>query len=82
MREPGDGPLKCLYRVHDTVAAGRTAVEGGPDLDVVRTEEIYWKRLKLYEALWTFVCIAGMKLTNNDAERAIRPGVLWRICTT
>ena len=29
-------------------------------------------------ALWTFVQVAGVEPTNNAAERAIRPGVLWR----
>jgi transposase len=28
--------------------------------------------------LWTFVRHAGVEPTNNAAERAIRPGVLWR----
>src|SRR5262249_5118052 len=27
---------------------------------------------------WTFVQVAGVEPTNNTAERAIRPGVLWR----
>ena len=30
------------------------------------------------EALWTFVQVAGVEPTNNAAERALRPGVLWR----
>lgn len=29
-------------------------------------------------ALWTFVQVEGVEPTNNAAERAIRPGVLWR----
>lgn len=29
-------------------------------------------------ALWTFVRVAGVEPTNNAAERAIRPAVLWR----
>ncbi len=33
---------------------------------------------KLREALWTFVDQAGIDPTNNAAERAIRPAVLWR----
>jgi transposase len=28
--------------------------------------------------LWTFVQVAGVAPTNNTAERAIRPSVLWR----
>jgi transposase len=34
--------------------------------------------LKRRRALWTFVQVAGVEPTNNAAERAIRPGVLWR----
>jgi transposase len=34
--------------------------------------------LKLRPALWTFVDHAGVEPTNNAAERAIRPAVLWR----
>jgi transposase len=34
--------------------------------------------LKLRLALWTFVDEEGVEPTNNAAERAIRPAVLWR----
>ena len=34
--------------------------------------------LKLESALWTFVYHDGVEPTNNRAERAIRPAVLWR----
>ena len=34
--------------------------------------------LKLEGALFTFVRVAGVEPTNNIAERAIRPAVLWR----
>jgi hypothetical protein len=30
------------------------------------------------EALWTCVQVVGVEPTNHAAERAIRPGVLWR----
>ena len=33
---------------------------------------------KVYDALWTFVRVEGVEPTTNAAERAIRPGVLWR----
>jgi hypothetical protein len=29
------------------------------------------------QALWPFVQVEGVEPTNNTAERAIRPGVLW-----
>jgi hypothetical protein len=34
--------------------------------------------LKLWPALWTFLTVAGVEPTNNRAEQAIRPAVLWR----
>ena len=34
--------------------------------------------MKLRQALWTFVRHTGGAPTNNAAERAIRPGGLWR----
>ena len=34
--------------------------------------------LKLEAALWTFVTVAGVEPTNNDAERPLRRAVLWR----
>jgi hypothetical protein len=34
--------------------------------------------LKVEPALWLFVAVKGLEPTNNAAERAIRPAVLWR----
>lgn len=34
--------------------------------------------LKVESALWTFVTTDGVEPTNNAAERALRPAVLWR----
>jgi transposase len=34
--------------------------------------------LGLWDALWTFAHIAGVEPTNNAAERALRPAVIWR----
>jgi len=31
-----------------------------------------------WAALWTFARVEGVEPTNNGAERALRPGVLWR----
>ena len=33
---------------------------------------------KLEPALWTFATVEGVEPTNNAAERALRPAVLWR----
>lgn len=34
--------------------------------------------LRLWEALWIFAEVDGIEPTNNAAERALRPAVLWR----
>jgi transposase len=43
-----------------------------------RTAGMCEEILKLEPALWTFVDVEGIDPTNNAAERAIRPAVLWR----
>ncbi len=34
--------------------------------------------LKVEPAIWLFVTVEGLEPTNNGAERAIRPALLWR----
>jgi transposase len=34
--------------------------------------------LKFEPALWPFGAVAGVASTNNDAERSLRPAVIWR----
>ncbi|HEX9438651.1 MAG TPA: transposase, partial [Roseiflexaceae bacterium] len=34
--------------------------------------------LAQWDALWTFSRVEGVEPTNNAAERALRPAVLWR----
>ena len=49
-------------------------------------DELPWEKargfcrdlLGVWPALWTFVAVAGVEPTNNAAERALRPAVLWR----
>jgi transposase len=53
-------------------------LKAGQTCGVPKTEAVCREISKLYEALWTFVRVAGVEPTNNAAERAIRPGVLWR----
>ncbi len=50
----------------------------GQTCGVPKTEGVCRELLKVRQALWTFVRHAGVEPTNNVAERAIRPGVLWR----
>jgi transposase len=53
-------------------------LEAGHTCGVPKTEGTCRELLKLRQALWTFVRHEGVEPTNNAAERAIRPGVLWR----
>jgi transposase len=53
-------------------------LEAGRRCGVPKTEGTCRDILKRREALWTFVQLDGVEPTNNTAERAIRPGVLWR----
>ncbi len=43
-----------------------------------RTAGMAREILKLKKALFTFVGVEGLEPTNNAAERALRPAVLWR----
>lgn len=53
-------------------------LEAGQTCGVPKTAGVCRDILKRRQALWTFVRHAGVEPTNNTAERAIRPGVLWR----
>ncbi len=39
---------------------------------------VCWELRHLWPALWTFAQVEGVEPTNNVAERALRPAVLWR----
>jgi transposase len=47
----------------------------GPD---AKAAGVCWELRKLWPALWTFAVVPGVAPTNNAAERALRPAVLWR----
>jgi len=53
-------------------------LEAGSRCGVPKTAGTCQDILQRREALWTFVQVEGVEPTNNTAERAIRPGVLWR----
>jgi transposase len=53
-------------------------LDAGQTCGVPKTEGSCREILKLRQGLWTFVRHEGVEPTNNAAERAIRPGVLWR----
>jgi len=56
----------------------RRVLEAGQQCGCEKTANFCTALLKLWPALWTFVTVPGVEPTNNAAEQAIRPAVLWR----
>jgi len=56
----------------------RLLLEAGQQHEVAKVAGLSRQLLKLWPALWTFVSVPGVEPTNNAAERALRPAVLWR----
>ena len=64
----------------------RSLLEQGADYQIgskektplAKTVRYARQLLKVEPALWLFVTVPGLSPTNNAAERAIRPAVLWR----
>jgi transposase len=52
-------------------------LDAGQTCGMSKTEGMCREILKVRQALWTFARHEGVAPTNNTAERAIRPGVLW-----
>jgi len=48
---------------------------------LAKTARTCQQLLKVESALWLFVTVEGVEPTNNAAEQAIRPAVLWRRCS-
>jgi transposase len=62
-------PLQAaMHQVLEEAAVGPNAKAAG----------VCHELLKVWPALWTFVQVEGVEPTNNAAERALRPAVLWR----
>jgi transposase len=82
----------CWHRVRDgtwTRATLRREIAGlrpavrevlgrGTVCGCAKTEAVCTSLLDLEPALWTFARVDGVQPTNNAAERAVRPAVLWR----
>jgi transposase len=76
-----DGTLKrSSFRTYMTPVRREVEwlLDAGSTCGVPKTEGVCRDILKRRQALWTFVQLAGVEPTNNAAERALRPGVLWR----
>jgi transposase len=56
----------------------RAALARGAECGCAKTAGVCAKILEVEPALWTFARVDGVEPTNNAAERALRPAVLWR----
>jgi transposase len=56
-------------------------VSDGEKTPFAKTVRTCRQLLKVEPALWLFVEVEGIEPTNNAAEQAIRPAVLWRKCS-
>lgn len=75
----GDLERADLLLAVGRVAAERRAVlEGGRDGGHPVVQPLCRDLLAVWPALWTFVVVEGVEPTNNAAEQALRPAVLWR----
>jgi len=53
-------------------------LDAGLDNPVAKASGLCYDLLLHWPALWTFATVPGVEPTNNAAERALRPAVLWR----
>jgi len=53
-------------------------LEYGKRVDDSKARALCKNLSELWDGLWTFSKVEGVEPTNNAAERALRPGVLWR----
>lgn len=65
-------------RLEPVRLAVRTALRWGAARKIPKLSGFCQNLLDREETLWTFVRVEGVEPTNNAAERAVRPGVLWR----
>ncbi len=56
----------------------RALLEAGQQQRAAKPAGLSRSLLQVWPALWTFVQVPGVEPTNNAAERALRPAVLWR----
>jgi transposase len=56
----------------------RALLDRGLDNPVKDANDLCYDLLLHWPALWTFATVPGVEPTNNAAERALRPAVLWR----
>ena len=76
-----DGPMdRRAFQVNaqPTREVIEALLHEGASCEHAKTRHTCKRILKRKAALWTFVDVPGVEPTNNAAERAVRPAVLWR----
>lgn len=67
-----------IASVEQIQAQFRVLLEAGQQHPTAKAAGLCRSLLGLWPALWTLVLVPGVEPTNNVAERALRPAVLWR----
>jgi transposase len=70
-------PLRAGFRA-DLESAAELPIAPQEKTPLAKTVRTCAQILKVESALWTFIEIPGVEPTNNAAERALRPAVIWR----
>ena len=84
-----DGTVSCEQFIHQVSylrqgfkatleEAAALPITQGEKSPLAKTVRTCRRLLKVEPALWTFVFTLGVEPTNNAAERALRPAVIWR----
>lgn len=83
LNENRDEKFNIMYRVFLKEYPGRlqTTLQKGIALTGTKTAKFCHYFLKHWDCLWHFLVKPNVDATNNSAERALRPAVIWRkIC--
>lgn len=68
-----------LVRQMQPIRAGfKSQLEAGCDLADPKVQSFSVGLVQVESCLWLFAQIPGLEPTNNNAERALRPAVIWR----
>lgn len=77
--QTGELDRAALAQAISRVAAElRAVLETGAASGHAAAQPLCRQLLAVWPALWTFVLVEGVEPTNNRAEQALRPAVLWR----
>jgi len=65
-------------KIYPVVNAIKRLLEDGSSFGKTKMARSCRRILKQFSSLWTFTYIDEVEPTNNSAERAVRPAVIWR----